>query len=95
MNSIRRSLKAQQLLDKKENNVERVFNWGNDEYQDIPVEECYKYVTLLKEDEPDLRFYVIREGANAKEKGLEPVSEKEILKMAETIAGSVRRRAAK
>jgi hypothetical protein len=48
-----------------------------------------------KEDEPDLRLYVIREGANAREKGLEPVSEKDFLKMAETIAASVQKRSTK
>ena len=47
LNSIRRSIKAQQLRDKKEKNVERIFHQDNNEYQDIPVEDCYKYVTLL------------------------------------------------
>jgi phospholipase D1/2 len=47
LNRIRRSIKAQQLRDKKEPNPERVHQLGNQEYEDVPIEECFKYVTLL------------------------------------------------
>lgn len=47
LNRIRRSLKAQQLREKKDPNPDRVYAFGNNEYEDIPVEECFKYVTLL------------------------------------------------
>ncbi len=47
LNRIRRSIKAQQIRMKKEPNPERAFAVGNNEYEDVPVEECFKYVTLL------------------------------------------------
>lgn len=47
LNRIRRSIKAQQLREKKESNPDRVFAIGNNEYEDVPIEECFKYVTLL------------------------------------------------
>lgn len=47
LNRIRRSLKAQQLREQKENNPERVFAAGNHEYEEIPLDDCFKYVTLL------------------------------------------------
>ena len=43
-----------------------------------------------KEDTPDLMVYVIRDSHNAK--GKEPMPKDEFLKMAETIAASVKRR---
>lgn len=45
-----------------------------------------------KEDKPDLFLYVLRHAALAKAKGIEPVSKEALLKMAETIAASVKRR---
>lgn len=47
LNGIRRSLKARALLDKKDKDWKRVYADGNIEHQDIPVKECFKYVTLL------------------------------------------------
>jgi hypothetical protein len=48
-----------------------------------------------KEDKPDLFLYVLRHAALAKAKGIEPVSKEALLKMAETIAASVKRRPVK
>lgn len=47
LNRIRRSLKAQQLRDKKEADPERALRDDNREYEDIPIKDCFKYVTLL------------------------------------------------
>lgn len=44
------------------------------------------------EDTPDLFFSVIRNAASAKAKNIEPLSKEELLKLAEAIAASVKRR---
>lgn len=45
-----------------------------------------------KEDTPDLMLYVVRDAKNAKAKGIEPISQEALIKMAQSIAGSVKRR---
>ncbi|WP_426212087.1 phospholipase D-like domain-containing protein [Massilia sp. TWP1-3-3] len=47
LNRIRRSLASQKLRDKKDVDDGRVYSASNTEYLDIPIEECFKYVTLL------------------------------------------------
>lgn len=47
LNRIRRSIKAQQLREKNDSNPDRVLKIGNNEYEDVPLDECFKYVTLL------------------------------------------------
>lgn len=52
LNRIRRSIKAQELREKKKAgeshiNPERVFELSNREYETVPFSECDKYVTLL------------------------------------------------
>lgn len=45
-----------------------------------------------KEDTPNLMLYVIRDAKNAKAKGIEPLGKDEFIKLAQTIATSVRQR---
>jgi len=45
-----------------------------------------------KEDTPNLMLYLIRDAKNAKTKGIEPVGKDEFLKIAQTIAASVKHR---
>ena len=45
-----------------------------------------------KEDTPDLMLYVIRSAKDATAKGKEPISKDEFIKLAETVAASVKRR---
>ena len=45
-----------------------------------------------KVDTPDLMFYVIRNAKNASDKGIEPMGKEEFLKLAQTMAASVKRR---
>ena len=45
-----------------------------------------------KEDRPDLTMYVIRDAANAKAKGIEPVSKEQVLEMGRAVAASIRHR---
>ncbi|MGZ3241371.1 MAG: T6SS immunity protein Tli4 family protein [Burkholderiaceae bacterium] len=45
-----------------------------------------------KQDTPDLQLHVIREATHAKAKGIEPISKKEFLEMAQAIAASVKHR---
>ncbi len=48
MNGIRRALKAKELRGKKDAHFMRVVeDDGNSEYESIPLEACYEYVTLL------------------------------------------------
>lgn len=48
LNGIKRGLKARELRDvKKEGNWLRALEPGNHEYDDVPTEECFEYVTLL------------------------------------------------
>lgn len=47
LSRIRRSLKARELFDKKDANWKRAYTENNKEYENIPVESCFKYVTLL------------------------------------------------
>lgn len=48
LNGIRRALKAKALRDSGDKNYRRVIdNLANTEYEDIPVEACFEYVTLL------------------------------------------------
>jgi phospholipase D1/2 len=47
LNGIRRALKARELRDQKVENYDRCFADGNDEYETVPIERCYDYVTLL------------------------------------------------
>jgi phospholipase D1/2 len=48
LTGIRRALKAKELLGKKDKQYRRVIDdLGNKEYESIPVEACFKYVTLL------------------------------------------------
>lgn len=47
LNGIRRALKARALRDDEVEDYDRVFKEGNDEYETIPIESCYDYVTLL------------------------------------------------
>lgn len=48
LNGIRRALKAKELLGKKDKQYRRVIDdLNNKEYESIPVEACFKYVTLL------------------------------------------------
>ena len=45
-----------------------------------------------KQDTPDLMLYVIRDAKNATDKGKQPMDKDELIKMAQTIAASVRHR---
>jgi hypothetical protein len=45
-----------------------------------------------KDDRPDLMMYVIRDAANAKAKGVEPVSKEQVLEMGRAVAASIRHR---
>ena len=45
-----------------------------------------------KQDTPDLQLYVIRDAKNAIAKGKQPIDKEEFIKMAQTIAASVKRR---
>lgn len=48
LNGIRRAIKARDLHDKKDAGFRRVIDDpANTEYEDVPVEACFKYVTLL------------------------------------------------
>ncbi len=48
LNGIRRALKAKELHSKNDSNYRRVIDdLSNQEYLDIPVEACFRYVTLL------------------------------------------------
>jgi len=47
LNGIRRSLKARELRDKGDNQTERIYQPDNLEYESIPIEACFEYVTLL------------------------------------------------
>lgn len=48
LNGIRRALKAKVLRDAGDKNYRRVIDTpGNNEYEDIPIEDCFEYVTLL------------------------------------------------
>ncbi len=47
LNRIRRSLREQQLREEKDPHPERARDNDNHEYESIPVEACFKYVTLL------------------------------------------------
>lgn len=47
LNRIRRSLCARQLYDKKDNNWRAAYQEGHQGYQDIDIEQCFDYVTLL------------------------------------------------
>lgn len=48
LNGIRRSLKARQLRDAGDMGYMRAIDQlGNTEYEDIPIEDCFNYVTLL------------------------------------------------
>lgn len=58
----------------------------------------YGYLLVLrgdpdaKEDQPDLTMYVIRDAANAKAKGIEPVTKEQVLEMGRAVAASIRHR---
>lgn len=58
----------------------------------------YGYLAVVRgdaqahEDTPDLMLYVIRDAKNAIAKGKQPIDKDELLKMAEAIASSVKRR---
>ncbi|KFX26596.1 T6SS immunity protein Tli4 family protein [Ralstonia solanacearum] len=60
--------------------------------------EDYGYLLTIrgdpdaKEDRPDLMMYVIRNAANAKSKGIEPVSQEQVLEMGRAVAASIRHR---
>ncbi|MEZ0188886.1 T6SS immunity protein Tli4 family protein [Ralstonia solanacearum] len=60
--------------------------------------EDYGYLLTIrgdpdeKEDRPDLMMYVIRYAANAKSKGIEPVSQEQVLEMGRAVAASIRHR---
>ena len=45
-----------------------------------------------RDDKPDLMLYVIQDSINATQRGIKPLGKDEFLKMAETIAASVKRR---
>ena len=47
LNGIRRALKARELRQKKDNGFARAFEPGNNEYEDVEIERCFEYVTLL------------------------------------------------
>lgn len=47
LNRIRRFIKARELHDKKDADWGRVLREGNDEFIDVPMKDCFKYVTLL------------------------------------------------
>ena len=47
LNGIRRALKARELREKKDSGYSRAFEPGNAEYEDIEIERCFEYVTLL------------------------------------------------
>jgi len=48
LNRIRRSLKAKQIFDKDPKaNWSRAYQDGDKSYEDIPLEKCFEYVTLL------------------------------------------------
>ena len=46
-----------------------------------------------KEDKPDLLMYVIRDAANAKSKGIEPVNQETVLEIGRAVAASIHHRA--
>jgi hypothetical protein len=58
----------------------------------------YGYLAVVRgdpeslQDSPDLMLYVIRDAKNAIEKGKQPIEKDELLRMAEAIAASVKRR---
>ena len=47
LNRIRRSLKARELFDKEDKDWKRVYADQNREYEEIDIDRCFKYVTLL------------------------------------------------
>jgi phospholipase D1/2 len=47
LNRIRRSLRARELADKCDKNWKRAYEDSNTEYENINIERCFKYVTLL------------------------------------------------
>jgi phospholipase D1/2 len=47
INRIRRAILARQLLDKKDTDFGRVFEDDNHEYESVPIDWCWPYVTLL------------------------------------------------
>jgi phospholipase D1/2 len=47
LNGIRRSIKAKELFDAGESSYERVYRDENAEYESVPLEKCWEYVTLL------------------------------------------------
>ncbi len=62
LNGIRRAIRAKQMADKQETGIADVIhNAKNEEYLKVPVEECFKYVTLL-----NLRTWAKLDGNDAK-----------------------------
>ena len=47
LNRIRRFIKARELYDKKDPDWGRVLKEGDTEYTNVPMKDCFKYVTLL------------------------------------------------
>ena len=47
LNRIRRFIKARELFDKHDPDWSKPLREGNDDYKSVPMERCFKYVTLL------------------------------------------------